>query len=62
MFYVNDIMETSYKVIKAGRTLTIYETECDAKAYAKKVNGYTKEQQTDYRIEIPEITENFCRY
>lgn len=55
-------METSYKVIKAGRTLTIYETECDAKTYARKVNGYTKEQQTDYRIEIPKITENFCRY
>lgn len=54
-------MEKSYKVIKAGRTLTIYDTEHDAKAYAKKVNGYTKEQQTNYRIEIPEITENyFC--
>lgn len=55
-------METSYKVIKAGRTLTIYKTEHDAKAYAKRVNGYTKEQQTDHRIEIPEITENFRSY
>lgn len=35
-------MEKSYKVIKAGRTLTIYDTEHDAKTYAKRVNGYTK--------------------
>jgi hypothetical protein len=56
-----NVMEKSYKVIKAGRTLTIYDTEHDAKVYARKVKGYTKEQQTNYRIEIPEITENcFC--
>jgi hypothetical protein len=55
-------MKTVYQVIKDGRTLTTYEDEFNANVYAKKVNGYTKEQQTDYRIEIPEITENFCRY
>lgn len=50
-------MKTVYQVIKDGRTLTTYEDEFNATVYAKKVDGYIKEQEVDDNFEIPEMVE-----
>lgn len=50
-------MKTVYQVIKDSRTLTTYEDKFNANVYAKKVNGYTKEQEVDNTFEIPEMVE-----
>ena len=48
-------MKIIYRVVKDGRTLTTYEDKFNAEIYAKKVNGYTKEQEVDDTFEIPEF-------
>ena len=50
-------MKVVYQVIKDGRALTTYEDEFNANVYAKKINGYTKEQEVDDTFEIPEMVE-----